>query len=298
MTWHQGAIRALLRRGPGMGLDPRTGELVVTVGASDAEAAGGADLLRQRIVSITHVPARISVIERVDRDLDLAGGARIWGEPGDGKRYTCTTGFAVTDGTRHGLTTAAHCADQMTYADPHGGTVPLDYLGQWGWGYQDVQIGLSRDPPAPALYDDAAKTFERQIFAQRTRASTRAGDYVCHRGETTGYSCSTVQLTDFAPASDLCGGPCLPTWVAAAGPKCKGGDSGAPVFLGGTAFGMVKGGSYRTDGSCAFYFYMSLDYLPPGWSLLRATSPGVSISTSHAGGAATPGTSRSSARAP
>ncbi len=128
-------------------------------------------------------------------------------------------------------------------------------------------------------------------------AATRAGDYVCHRGETTGYSCSTVQLTDFAPAGDLCGGPCLPTWVAVAGPKCKGGDSGAPVFLGGTAFGMVKGGSYRPDGSCAFYFYMSLDYLPPGWSLLTASS-GVSISTSHAGGASTPGASRSSARAP
>ncbi len=331
MTWHQGAIRALLRRGPGMGLDPRTGELVVTIGASDAEAAGGAELLRQRIAAIAHVPVRISVIERVDRDLeqaasnptrvacsvdllshrlcekpvptfsraalDLAGGARVWGAPGDGKRYTCTTGFAVTDGTRHGLTTAAHCADQMTYVDPHGGTVPLDYLGQWGWGYQDVQIGLSRDAPAPTLYDDAAKTFERTVLAQRSRAATRAGDYVCHRGETTGYSCSTVQLTDFAPAGDLCGGPCLPTWVAVAGPKCKGGDSGAPVFLGGTAFGMVKGGSYRPDGSCAFYFYMSLDYLPPGWSLLTA-SPGVSISTSHAGGAATPGASRSSARAP
>nr|WP_299850008.1 hypothetical protein [Sphingomonas bacterium] len=298
MTWHQGAIRALLRRGPGMGLDPRTGELVVTLGASDAQAAGGADLLRDRILAITHVPVRISVIERVDRDLDLAGGARVWGAPGDGKRYTCTTGFAVTDGTRHGLTTAAHCADQMTYVDPHGGNVPLDYLGQWGWGYQDVQIGLSRDPPAPNLYDDTAKTFERSVLAQRSRAATRAGDYVCHRGETTGYSCATVQLTDFAPAGDLCGGPCLPTWVAVAGPKCKGGDSGGPVFLGGTAFGTVKGGSYRPDGSCAFYFYMSLDYLPPGWSLLRAASPGVSISTSHAGDAATPGASRSSARAP
>lgn len=298
MTWHQGAIRALLRRGPGMGLDPRTGDLVVTLGASDAQAAGGADLLREHIAAIAHVPVRISVVERVDRDLDLAGGARVWGAPGDGKRYTCTTGFAVTDGTRHGLTTAAHCADQMTYVDPHGGTVPLDYLGQWGWGYQDVQIGLSRDPPAPTLYDDTAKTFERSVLAQRSRAATRAGDYVCHRGETTGYSCATVQLTDFAPAGDLCGGPCLPTWVAVAGPKCKGGDSGGPVFLGGTAFGTVKGGSYRLDGSCAFYFYMSLDYLPPGWSLLRAASAGVSISTSHAGGATTPGASRSSARAP
>ena len=299
MTWHQAAIRALLRRGPGMGLDPRTGELVVTLSAADAQAAGGADALRTRIAAIVHVPVRLSVIERIDRDLDLAGGAHVEGVvPGDGKTYYCTTGFAVSDGTRHGLTTAAHCADAMTYTDPHGGTVPLDFLGQWGWGYQDVQIGLSRDPPAATIYDNAPKTLERPVLDQRSRAATRAGDYVCHRGERTGYSCSLVQLTDFAPAGDLCGGPCLPTWVAVAGPHCKGGDSGAPVFLGGTAFGMVKGGSYRPDGSCAFYFYMSLDYLPPGWTLLRAMSPGVSISTSHAGGATTPGAARSSARAP
>ncbi len=299
MTWHQAAIRALVRRPPGMGFDPRSGELVVTLGAADAEAGGGAEMLRSKLAAVAHVPVRISVIERIDRDLDLAGGARVEGiEPGDGKRYRCTTGFAVTDGQRHGLTTAAHCADNMTYNDPRGGTVPLDYLGQWGWGYQDVQIGLSHDQPEPHIYSDTARTRERPVTAQRSRDTTRAGDFVCHRGERTGYSCSLVQLTDFAPAGDLCGGPCLPTWVAVAGPKCQGGDSGAPVFLGGTAFGMVKGGSYRPDGSCAFYFYMSLDYLPPGWSLLRAASPGVSMSASQSGDATTPGAARNKTRAP
>jgi hypothetical protein len=33
----------------------------------------------------------------------------------------------------------------------------------------------------------------------------------------------------------------------------------------------MKGGSYRSDGSCAFYFYMSTDYLPAGWRLLTDT---------------------------
>ncbi|MFK9326040.1 hypothetical protein ACJEKX_23930, partial [Escherichia coli] len=89
-------------------------------------------------------------------------------------------------------------------------------------------------------------------------ASTRAGDFVCHRGERTGYSCALVQLTDFAPAGDLCGGACLPTWVTVAGPTCKGGDSGSPVFSGTTALGVLKGASYRGDGSCVFYFYMSV----------------------------------------
>jgi hypothetical protein len=42
------------------------------------------------------------------------------------------------------------------------------------------------------------------------------------------------------------------------------------VFAGTTALGVLKGGSYRSDGSCAFWFYMSTDYLPDGWSLIRA----------------------------
>lgn len=74
-------------------------------------------------------------------------------------------------------------------------------------------------------------------------------------------------MPDFAPAGDLCGGGCTPTWVAVRGPTCRSGDSGGPVFLGGMAYGIVKGGSYRGDGSCTFYYYMSLDFLPDGWML-------------------------------
>ncbi len=67
-----------------------------------------------------------------------------------------------------------------------------------------------------------------------------------------------------------------------AGPNCRAGDSGAPVFSGTRAYGIVKGGSYRRDGTCAFYFYMSTDYLPTGWALLGAPSPMVNSVTSIA----------------
>jgi len=42
------------------------------------------------------------------------------------------------------------------------------------------------------------------------------------------------------------------------------------VFDGTIALGLVKGGTYRRDGSCLFYYYMSTDYLPAGWSLSYA----------------------------
>ena len=145
---------------------------------------------------------------------------------------------------------------------------PLPFLGQWGWGYQDVQVNGSPVTLPPAFWSDTAKTISRTVTGARSRDQTRAGDIVCHRGERTGYSCAEVWIPDFAPAGDLCGGACTPTWVAVRGPTCRSGDSGGPVFLGGTAYGIVKGGSYRGgDGSCAFYYYMSLDFLPDGWLL-------------------------------
>lgn len=268
MTYHQAEIRAALRVPPGMGLDPRTGELVITIGNLDAR--DGIEQVRQRLAAIAGVPVQVRALNHIDVNLAAEGGGRVEGvDPGDRKRYLCTSGFAVTDGVRSALTTAAHCVDQLGYRDPHGGLTPLPFVAQWGWGYRDVQVNASPEPLSPTFFADTAKTRVRGVTGQRSRSSTRAGDFVCHRGERTGYSCAVVELTDFAPAGDLCGGPCLPTWVTVAGPTCRGGDSGAPVFTGTTALGIVKGASYRSDGSCAFYFYMSLDYLPAEWSLLR-----------------------------
>ncbi|WP_199560146.1 chymotrypsin family serine protease [Sphingomonas psychrotolerans] len=274
ITYHQAAIRAALPSPPSMGLDPRTGELVVIVGNAIAAADGGAAALDARLEKLTGVPVQVRVLERTDVNLGLHGGGRLDGiSPDDGKRYRCTTGFAVTDGARSGITTAAHCLDEMTYYDPQRRPTPLIFVGQWGWGYHDVQIHAGAAPERPLIYSDTARMIERPVELQRARPSTRAGDFVCHRGESSGYSCAEVELLDFAPAGDLCGGACLPTWVTVAGPNCRGGDSGGPVFSGTTAFGVVKGASYRRDGSCAFYFYMSLDYLPAPWSLLLDAAP-------------------------
>lgn len=271
MTYHQAAIRAALRTPPGMGLDPHTGELVVTIGSADA--AEGVPALTARLAAIAGVPVQVRVLNHVDKNLSPEGGGRVDGlDPDDGKRYVCTTGFNVTDGTRDAATTAAHCVDDLDYRDPDKTVVPLSFVGQWGWGYRDVQVNAAATPLPPTFYADTARTRVRAVSGPRTRASTRAGDFVCHHGERTGYSCALVELTDFAPAGDLCGGACLPTWVTVAGPTCKGGDSGSPVFSGTTALGIVKGASYRGDGSCAFYFYMSVDYLPEPWRLLTTAS--------------------------
>lgn len=269
LALHQTEIRAILTQPPGMGVDPRIGALVVMVSRADAEAEPG-DALRDRIARIAGVPVRIATLDASDADLaDLQGGARLTGiDPADGRRYACTGGFVVRRGEASAIVTAAHCPDNLAWTDAERREHPLPFLGQWGWGYQDVQVNGSPTPLLPAFWSDTAKTISRTVTGARSRDSTRGGDILCHRGERTGYSCAEVWTPDFAPAGDLCGGGCTPTWVAVRGPTCRSGDSGGPVFLGGMAYGIVKGGSYRGgDDSCALYYYMSVDFLPDGWAL-------------------------------
>ena len=189
--------------------------------------------------------------------------------PADGQRYFCTTGFVVTNGRRSGIVTAAHCPDQVEYRDGGSAGEKLDFVGGWGAQFQDVQVHVRRveaAEPQRAVFRAGDKL--RPQIDRRLRARTRAGETVCHQGVSSGYSCAQVELTDYAPPGDLCGGLCTPTWVTVAGPGCRNGDSGGPVFAGTTAFGILKGGNYAADGRCNFYYYMSTDYLPPTWSLM------------------------------
>jgi hypothetical protein len=273
MRLHQPTLRAELPKARGMGLDSRTGELVLLIAPSDAERFGIA-AIDQRAESITGVPVRVEVVSRPDSNM-VRGGGRVEGQdPTDGKHYACTTGFVVTKEARTGISTAAHCPDKLLYRDSDGGKIPLEFIGQWGVATRDVQIHV-RPATAdsgnddPFFYADRRNGKLRPLTGWRTRESTRAGEWLCHWGESSGYSCSEVALTDYAPPGDLCGGPCEPVWVTVTGPSCKAGDSGGPVFIGTTAFGIAKGGSgLRTR--CNFYYYMSTDFLPDGWSLLRA----------------------------
>lgn len=265
---HRDALTALAPRVLGLGADPRTGELVVMLGGqrSPDELAR----LQAEMEALSGTPIQLRPLAEEDRNFDVGGGGRVEGPDAvTGRRIACTTGFVVTDGVRNGIVTAAHCTDEALYLDPSGVRVPLSFENQWGARYQDVQVHAGSGVERPVFYSDTAKALLRPLTSWRNRGSTRSGDFVCHRGEATGYSCATVDLVDYAPPGALCGGPCDPVWVTVTGPSCRGGDSGGPVFLGTTAFGILKGGSYGPGGRCRFYYYMSIDYLPPGWSLLR-----------------------------
>ena len=252
----------------GMGLDMRSGELVVMVMPRDAASIGEAALTEQ-LLAFFGVPVRIRTMPHSDANMMLAGGSRISGlDPALGKRFACTAGFVVSDGVRTGVATAAHCPDELSYANPGGERIALAFAGQWGARFQDVQIGVSPDPLQPLFYAEKDDDAARPLTGSRSRLSTRAGEFVCHRGEGSGYSCAEVDLVDYAPPGDLCGGPCDAVWITVRGPDCHSGDSGGPVFSGTIAYGIVKGQVHASDGGCSAYFYMSTEFLPTGWSLV------------------------------
>lgn len=270
-------LRTDLPNARGAGYDQHTGQIVLLVTREDADKFG-LDAIRARAERVGGVPVRVVVNELIESNLSVNGGGRVEGiNHVTGRRNLCTTAFVVTNGQTTAITTAAHCPDELTYVDRDGSTVTLPLIGSWGAAYQDVQINGSPDSPEPLFYSNRGAGTLRRLVSWRNVASTRAGDFVCHYGESSGYSCSTVELTDYAPSGELCGGPCSPNWVTVKGPHCIPGDSGGPVFSGAIAFGIAKGVNRTLAGQCLFYYYMSTDYLPPPWRLFvgqRAKPPG------------------------
>jgi len=269
MRKHLIDVRRDLPGARGAGYDQRTGEVVLLVTPFDAQRFGG-DTIRARAEQVSGVPVRVVVNELIESNMSVVGGGRVEGlNVQTNRRNRCTSGFVVTNGEIHAITTAAHCPDQLTYINRDGNSSPtLPMIGSWGLGYRDVQINGSADSPDPLFYANRGAGSLRQVQTWRNLANTRAGEFVCHYGESSGYSCAPVELTDYAPPGDLCGGPCSPTWVTVKGPACVPGDSGGPVFSGDVAFGIAKGINRDDNGRCLFYYYMSTDYLPPPWRLL------------------------------
>ena len=270
MRRHLIDLRTELPGARGAGYDQRTGDVVLLVPAADAQRFG-ADAIHARAEQISGVPVRIVINDLIEQNMGVDGGGRVEGVSSvTGRRNVCTTGFVVNDGTQTGIAIAAHCPDELTYYDIDGTTAELAFVGQWGLGYQDVQINLAPEASGALFYADRGADSLRRATTWRNRDSTRAGDFVCHFGQSSGYSCAEVELTDYAPPGTLCGGPCEPTWVTVRGPNCIPGDSGGPVFSGGVAFGIAKGINRTPAGQCRFYYYMSTDYLPPPWRLVTA----------------------------
>ena len=142
---------------------------------------------------------------------------------------------AISD-TLHAPRTAAAGVSTWAYGPPT--TICNRYLDQSAHGIRAAAVRGYR-----TLRPSAGWTIDRQRLREcaclgrrpprraidisepglvRSKPRTRAGDFVCHRGESSGYSCAEVKLLDFAPAEELCGGVCLLIWVTVQARAAKG----------------------------------------------------------------------------
>lgn len=261
-------IKAIVPTVQDIGIDERTGEIALSVYAV-GPAATAVKGKRDELVRLLGHPVRVDTVEAQASDSDVRGGAKVNENSGH-----CTSGFVVKNsaGTT-GVTTAGHCEGVNTYYNPNGTSIPLTWTLEIRDADQDVEVHTSGFIERPEFYADVATP--RVLTGRRLRSSTAVGDQVCHRGVTTGYSCGNVSKTDTQLTyTNACNGvTCAATWVTVggnSGTACYGGDSGGSVFISQTAVGTMKGGpnTGTAKGQCAYFYYMSTDFLPSGWTLL------------------------------
>lgn len=219
--------------GTAWAIDPATNQVVVTVDStvSDADLATVETLAESygAAVRIEETPGELKAA--------ISGGDPIYGGG-----FRCSLGFNVQDsgGTQYFLT-AGHCTEVAStwFADPGltqvlGDTVVSSFPGD-DYGIVQYTSGVAR-PGDVNLYNGG--------FQDITGAADAvAGQSVNRSGSTTGVQGGTVTglnaTVNYAEGTVF---GMIQTNVCA-----EGGDSGGPLFAGGTALGLTSGGS----GNCS-----------------------------------------------
>lgn len=168
----------------------------------------------------------------------------------------CNTSFAVqnSQGLR-GVTTAAHCANSLSY----NGTT-LTFQSEIKTGSYDVQWHTPPPYTVTNLIRISTTGTTRNITSTQPRSSQVVGGYVCKYGVTTGYTCGYISSKNFS-SSGVPNSAATFIRVNNTGSwndLSSSGDSGGPWFLTNTAYG-VHHGSPSDDPNDAIY--MAVNYI-------------------------------------
>ncbi len=203
----------------------------------------------------------------------FSGGEQIGG---------CTAGFAARQfGTGvYGIITAGHCGDEgsgetQTFS-MNGITLP--YVNGWASVTADAQFhriptGVShtlRDDYLcnPISYPPVTRSCDVTGTIARSNmipSGRMIGDYVCHTGRSSGFSCGTIRDINARPTNEngnACvttsgvGTRCNPVFVRVEGTLLRscGGDSGGPWYSRGVSYGIHKGSYGGTSCTSAIEF--------------------------------------------
>lgn len=241
------AARVLHRNGDsaGVGVDPRDGSILFVVDGPPpvqltAAASSGPALVAEQTARVADVPTRV----------EWTGGTSSDDQRGGVARTGCTIGFSIAwtaGGT--GVVSAGHCdpnTGQKYATTPTGSpSYTLTHVNESRTSTTDMETSrLASHTPLASFFGQSSST----ATAVTGTGTAWTGQYLCHRGKVTGYTCGYVVLIDYAPPTGACPSACASTWVLVQGIDLRRavGDSGGPWFIGTTAYGVHKGGSGLT----------------------------------------------------
>ena len=180
-------------------------------------------------------------------------GGRLWNVPNLSEEQ-CTTGFNVRQPSTgvYGVTTAGHCGNDGYLTVP--GYVNVNYVGQWTSNGIDLQWGYALGAQhliVPRFWNGLTEVNVTGALADY------AGMFACKYGQATSITCGYVdpyQYSDsygsFPRINRRAGFPIMNNF----------GDSGGPVYTGGSAVGTVHG----KDAAGNLYFTTYRQWGPAG----------------------------------
>lgn len=235
----------------GVGVDVRSNHLSADVSEAGAFSRAMESARRSRSAVLSSVVLEVPVTENVvDGEVGSAGY-------GGMTTTTCTSGFTIKNAAgATGFVTAGHCqAGQSYLLTPASGEWHSSTFRSQSWNANaDLQWHQFSSHVGTGKFWGQSPT----TAVRRTGVGVAyVGQALCHRGRTSGYSCGNVQTATYAPAYDgACNGvPCNAAFVRLTGPKLANlkGDSGGPYFIGGNAYGILMGGTIRSEGAAAIF---------------------------------------------
>lgn len=235
--------------------DVRTGAVVL-----DGPTPIGSDELAA-LSSLAEVPIRW------EYSPELQLGHLRGGHPISAEGEACTTAFSVRDAitSETGIMTAGHCSfpqltngEKGTYREDADTTHSVTLRGRRWDANQDFQWFSSAFAEEPIFWSGVGY---RNVTGTQPRLEM-PGEYVCHYGIQTGYSCGYVDTVHYAVPNNYCNGQaCQAVWGKASGGfRCWPGDSGGPFFLGTVAWGVYSGQSSDgpETGECYHIIFMTI----------------------------------------
>jgi streptogrisin D len=226
--------------GTAWAIDPMANQVVVTVDST----VSGADLATVEALADDHGDA-----VRVEQTPGQLSTTISGGDPIYGGGFRCSLGFNVQDsaGTQYFLT-AGHCTNLSStwYADPGLtqvlGTVVFSSFPGDDYGIVQYTSGVAR-PGDVNLYGGGFQDITGAADAVVGQSVNRSGSTTgLHGGSVTALN-ATVNYAEGTVFGMIQTNVCA-----------EGGDSGGPLFAGGTALGLTSGGSGNCSvGGTTFY---------------------------------------------